>query len=435
MTHSNTASKASGASQPVGKSPLIAIFLTVFIDLLGFGIVIPLLPVYTKAYGATEIQLGLLFSSFSLMQFLFAPMWGRLSDRIGRRPVLIGGLLGTAASYALFAYSNTLLLIFISRFFAGFFGANISCAQAYIADVTTQENRAKGMGLIGAAFGLGFTVGPLVGGELSTIGTWVPGAAASIFSLLAAIYAYLKLPEPERHQPNFRAIPQGAQVRHVVAEPRLGVIYLLIFLSVVAWAGFEAMFTRFGLAAFPKKFGLAESIDKATVLQVIESAKYTGRYLFFIGVAAAIIQGGLIRRLVKRFGEVGLSVAGPFFLALSFIIVAWAGTTMPGTEEGWTWVLIGCGLMPLGFGLNNPALNGLVSRAAPEDQQGAYLGLYQSTASLARVVGPPLTGWVFAAFGPAMPFASGAILLLLATGIAWWYRGRYGRTFARKETA
>lgn len=446
----NASAAAPVAPKGGGKSPLIAIFLTVFIDLLGFGIVIPLLPVYTKAYGASEVELGLLFSAFSLMQFLFAPMWGRWSDRIGRRPILIGGLFGTAASYALFAVANYMLppegalggstgfvmaLIFASRFLAGFFGANISTAQAYIADVTTQENRAKGMGLIGAAFGLGFTVGPLVGGELSALGTWAPGAAAALFSLASATFAWFKLPEPDRHSPSTRAIPQGTQVRHVLAEPRLGVVYVLIFLSVVAWAGFEAMFTRFGLAAFPTKFGLEHSIERATVAQVIDSAKYTGRYLFFIGVVSAIIQGGLIRRLVKRYGEVGLSVAGPFFLAISFAIVAWAGISMPGTEEGWMWVLIGCGLMPLGFGLNNPALNGLVSRAAPEDQQGAYLGLYQSTASLARVVGPPLTGAVFKLLGAAWPFVTGAGLLFLAAAIAWWYRGRYGSTFARGPAA
>ena len=144
-----TSPKAAGA----GRSPLLFIFLTVFIDLLGFGIVLPLLPVYSKAYGADEISLGLLFSCFSGMQFLFAPMWGRLSDRIGRRPVLIGGLLGTAASYVLFAYAHSMPMLFASRLLAGFFGANISTAQAYIADVTTPENRAKGMGLIGAAFG------------------------------------------------------------------------------------------------------------------------------------------------------------------------------------------------------------------------------------------------------------------------------------------
>src|SRR5262249_48531049 len=172
------------SAAPAGRSPLLFIFLTVFIDLLGFGIVIPLLPVYTKAYGASESQLGILFGCFSGMQFLFAPMWGRLSDRIGRRPVLIGGLVGTAASYVLFGLANSMPLLFASRILAGFFGANISTAQAYIADVTAPENRARGMGLIGAAFGLGFTLGPWIGGELAHVSIHAPGflAAGRAFS-------------------------------------------------------------------------------------------------------------------------------------------------------------------------------------------------------------------------------------------------------------
>src|SRR5690349_3175844 len=168
-----------------GRSPLLFIFLTVFIDLLGFGIVIPLLPIYSENYHASEATLGLLFTSFSGMQFLFAPMWGRLSDRMGRRPVLIGGLIGTAFSYVLFANAHDLTMLFVSRLLAGFFGGNISAAQAYIADVTPPEKRAQGMGLIGAAFGLGFTFGPPLGGILSTYSMALPGYLAAGLSLAA----------------------------------------------------------------------------------------------------------------------------------------------------------------------------------------------------------------------------------------------------------
>src|SRR5580765_3221671 len=179
------------------RSHLLFIFLTVFIDLLGFGIVIPLLPVYSDMYGADAQELGILFGCFSGMQFLFAPMWGRLSDRVGRRPVLVGGLVGTSAASLLFGFAGSMPLIFASRLLAGFFGANISTAQAYIADVTTQENRAKGMGLIGAAFGLGFTLGPWVGGELAHVSIRAPGFLAAGLSFSAALFGYLTLREPE----------------------------------------------------------------------------------------------------------------------------------------------------------------------------------------------------------------------------------------------
>src|SRR5262245_46297099 len=161
--------RKSGAGRSVGRSPLVFIFLTVFIDLLGFGIVIPLLPVYSMAHTASKLEIGLLFASFSAMQFVFAPLWGRLSDRIGRRPVLIGGLMGPLAACLVFALSNSMAMLFASRMLAGFFGANISTAQAYIADTTSEKDRTKGMGLVGAAFGLGFTIGPLFGGELTRI--------------------------------------------------------------------------------------------------------------------------------------------------------------------------------------------------------------------------------------------------------------------------
>src|SRR5262245_6872744 len=215
-----------------GRSPLLFIFLTVFIDLLGFGIVIPLLPVYSDMYGADAQELGILFGCFSGMQFLFAPMWGRLSDRIGRRPVLIGGLVGTAASYLLFGLANSMPLLFVSRLLAGFFGANVSTAQAYIADVTTPENRAKGMGMIGAAFGLGFTLGPWIGGELAAISPGAPGFLAAGLSLCAAIFGYLKLPEPARERSGGTRVFRLDQARHAARDARIGIVLLLSFFFV-----------------------------------------------------------------------------------------------------------------------------------------------------------------------------------------------------------
>ena len=415
---------ATPSKAAAGRSPLLFIFLTVFIDLLGFGIVLPLLPVYSKAYGADEITLGLLFSCFSGMQFLFAPMWGRLSDRIGRRPVLIGGLIGTAGSYVLFGFANSLPLLFASRLLAGFFGANISTAQAYIADVTTPENRAKGMGLIGAAFGLGFTLGPLIGGELTSLSPSAPGFFAAGLSLCAAMFGYLRLPEPVRSGQGSRVF-KASQLKRALGDPRLSNLMLLTFLSVSAFGAFEAMFTRFGLARFPTIFHLPSALADASLEQIMAAAPVAGRYLAGIGIISAVIQGGLIRRLVPRFGETALTVAGPLFLGAALFVVG-----IGGVLESWSVVIAGCILMPIGFGLNNPALIGLVSRASPAEEQGSFLGINQSISSLARMTGPPIAGALFKLFGPQSPFFAAAFLLLCATIVAVIYRKRFGASFA-----
>src|SRR5688572_19859706 len=303
------------------------------------------------------------------MQLVFAPMWGRLSDRIGRRPVLIGGLVGTAASYALFGVADSLGLLFASRLLAGFFGANISTAQAYIADVTTPANRAKGMGLIGAAFGLGFTLGPLFGGELTRISPGAPGFFAAGLSLAAALFGYLRLPEPVRSVAGSRVF-HASQLKRALGDPRVATPMLLTFLSVVAFGSFESTFTRFGLARFPEVFHLGGAVDRASLEQILDAAPIAGRYLAAIGIISAIIQGGLIRRLVPRFGEASLAVAGPLFLSLALFVIA-----VGGVFDRWSLVIAGCVLMPIGFGLNNPSLIGLLSRASPHAEQGAFLGI------------------------------------------------------------
>lgn len=430
-----------------GRSPLLFIFLTVFIDLLGFGIVLPLLPVYSLTYHMNEVELALLFSCFSGMQFLFAPMWGRLSDRIGRRPVLIGGLIGTSAAYVLFGFAHGKTLLFASRLMAGFFGANISTAQAYIADVTTAENRAKGMGLIGAAFGLGFTFGPLIGGELSSehFATWlsslltrfsggewsasellflrggVPGFLAAALSLSAAAFGFFKLPEPPRASRKPTRLFGAKELRHALREPRLGLLLVLSFLFIFCFSAFESMFTRFGLALFPGVFNVPNAIEKASIEQILDAAPIAGRYMCGIGLFAAIIQGGLIRRLVPRFGETKLAVAGPCILGASFFLI--------GLAQSWWLVIFACALMPFGFGLNNPALYGLISRASPQDEQGAYLGMNQSISSLARMCGPPFAGALFVHFGPHSPFVAAAAILLGCTLLAAHYRARFGASY------
>ena len=403
------------------RSPLLPVFLTVFIDLLGFGIVIPLLPIYSEAYGADEFTLGLLFASFSLMQLIFAPFWGRLSDRFGRKPILVGGLIGTSASYVLFGFADSMTLLFASRMLAGFFGANVATAQAYIADVTSPADRAKGMGLIGAAFGLGFTFGPLIGGLMVGVSMGMPGFLAAGLSLTAAVIGWIQLVEPARHRVESSRIFGFETVGIALRTPRVGTLLMLYFLGILAFSGFESMFIRFGLDRFPEAFGVAAQLESGSYEQYIAAARRAGIYMFFIGLASAAIQGGLIRRLVPRFGETRLIVAGPFFLGLSLAII--------GAATSWAIVILGCVLMPLGFGINNPSIQGLLSRAVPAEDQGAYLGLNQSLGSLARVVGPVLAGALYFYGDAALPFFVSAGLLLLATFVALNYRQRFAASF------
>jgi multidrug resistance protein len=403
------------------RSGLTPVFLTVFIDLLGFGIVIPLLPIYSEAYHASELSLGMLFASFSLMQLIFAPFWGRVSDRYGRRPVLIGGLVGTSLSYVLFGLATGMTMLFVARMLAGFFGANVTTAQAYVADVTKPEDRAKGMGIIGAAFGLGFTFGPLIGGETVRFSMMAPGFIAAALSATAAIYGFRYLPEPPRHRDEATRIFSLDTLVDACRAPRIGTLHLLYFLSILAFSGFESMFIRFGLAKFPSVFGVPDAIAGATRDQILGAAPIAGRYMFAIGLIAAFIQGGLIRRLVPRFGETKLIVAGPFLLGVALTII--------GLADHWGIVILGCAVMPLGFGINNPSVQGLLSRAVPDLRQGAFLGLNQSVGSFARVVGPVLAGAIFDWGGARMPFFVSSALLALAVLVAIGYGRRYTASF------
>jgi len=411
MSDQRPATSKSGALLPV--------FLTVFIDLLGFGIVIPLLPIYSEAYGADELTLGLLFASFSLMQLIFAPFWGRVSDRIGRKPVLVGGLMGTALSYVVFGLAHGMTLLFVSRLMAGFFGANVATAQAYVADVTDHADRSKGMGMIGAAFGLGFTFGPLIGGLMVSVSMGMPGFLAAGLSLSAALIGVSRLHEPERHRGSSIRIFGLDAITGAFGNPRVGTLLVLYFLAILAFSGFESMFIRFGLDRFPGAFHTAAAVGSHE--QYIQAARYAGIYMFLIGLASALVQGGLIRRLVPMYGETRLIIAGPLLLGVALTLV--------GAAPAWWVVIAGCVLMPMGFGINNPSIQGLLSRAAPVDHQGAYLGLNQSLGSLARVVGPVLAGALFVYGTAALPFFVSAGLLFVATAVATSYRRRFAASF------
>jgi len=373
--------------------PLIIVFVTVFIDLLGFGIIIPLLPFYAQTFGATAFTVGLLATSFSLMQFIFAPIWGRLSDRVGRRPIILLGLLGSCFSYLGFGMASTLTSLFAARIFAGIAGANIPTAQAVVADLTTPENRAKGMGLVGAAFGLGFIFGPAIGGFLSRYGYAVPAFFASGLSLANFAAAWFLLPETLK--PEHRAVERVGRIdalRAALARPHLPLLLLIGFLIVAAFSGYESTFALFA----EQSYGFhASSIG----------------YIFaFVGVVLVIVQGLLVGRAVKAFGEHHIVPASLAIVAVGLLMI-------PATRSVGA-LLVANGVMAVGMGFNNPALMSLISRYSAAEDQGGVLGLTQSLNSLARIVGPLWGGFAFDRLGIGMPYITSAAVMGIAALLA-----------------
>src|SRR5436305_1668960 len=362
------------------RSPLLVIFITVFLDLVGFGIVIPVLPFYVEGtkFNASPRVVGLLFASYSIMQLIFTPLLGRLSDRYGRRPVLFLSLLGTSVGFFILGFATKLWMLFVGRIIDGITGGNISTAQAYIADVTTKENRAKGMGLIGAAFGLGFVFGPAIGGVLSRWdinlgGYHIPGISVPLIFAGALAFAnatllYFVLPEtvtPDHPARESAATARWSQLFKALHRSRLAFVLVIYFLFVVA---FSIMTSSFGLFTL-YRFGF--------------DARDTGWIFAYVGVIGAIVQGGLIRRLVKMFGEPALVVAGALLFAASLFVIP-----LTGPQTGLV-ALLGVGMaFAVGNGLATPSLTSLASKSAGAGEQGGVLGVTQSVASLARTVRP-----------------------------------------------
>lgn len=357
------------------RSPLVVIFTTIFIDLLGFGIVIPVLPFYAEGtqFNATPRTVGFLFASYSIMQLIFAPVLGRLSDKHGRRPILLISILGTGIGFLILGYATTVWMLFVGRILDGISGGNISTAQAYIADITPKEERAKGMGLLGAAFGLGFIFGPAIGGILSRWGTHVPFIFAAGLCFANAVLLFFTLPETVTPDHPARVSAAGARgVRRLIrslTEPRLGFVLTIYFLFVVA---FSIMATAFSLY---------------TMFRFGYDAQQTGYLFAYVGFIAVIIQGVLIGRLVKRFGELPLILVGALFFAGSLFAVPFVGPQTGGLLA----LLIGGGIFSLGNSLATPALSTLASKSTGAAEQGSVLGLLQSSGSLARAVGPSIT--------------------------------------------
>jgi DHA1 family tetracycline resistance protein-like MFS transporter len=351
--------------------PLLIIFITIFIDLLGFGMVIPLLPFFAQDFHATPFEIGLLVSSYSWMQFFFSPIFGSLSDKYGRRPILFFSIIGSGIGYLMIGLAGALWIVFAGRVLGGITGANLSTAQAYIADVTTVENRAKGMGLFGMAFGFGFIMGPAMAGILSKFGHEVPFFVAAGLSFANAILLYFILPETRRFS---EAIIEKkgriAELLESIKDSRFAVITLEYFLLVMA---FSMMTT-----AFPLYTGHSFGYD----------AEQTGYVLAYVGLLAVIMQGGLLGKLAQKFGEANLVVVGCSLLVLSFVAVPFVSKD----SFGLLGLLAGAGCFAIGNSISSPALTSLASKAAGEFDQGKALGMMQSAASLARAIAPTVTG-------------------------------------------
>jgi len=384
----------------MSKKALFTLFLVIFIDLAGFGIIIPILPYYAQNYGAKGFEIGLLMSIYSFMQFLIAPLWGKLSDRVGRRPVLLVSILGTCLSLIVLGLAQSLTWLFIARFLAGICGANISTAYAYVSDVTTEKNRAKGMGIIGAAFGLGFMFGPAIGGLLSQYSYQAPMFFGAALAAVNFIFAWFSLKEPKiseeirathRHQPRSFKVFQKVLGQSSQTLLAIG----LFFLVVIAVTQMEVLFAIFMKA----EYGF--------------NAKKAGMALAGLGLIMVLIQGGAIGRLTKKFGEKKLIFFGTAIGCIGLSIFA-------ATNSVWVAMISLC-FMTIGHSFLHPCLSSLASLSAPKQFRGTTMGVFHSAGSLARVVGPPTAGALYDHINHGAPFYSGALILAVGFFILFIY--------------
>jgi DHA1 family tetracycline resistance protein-like MFS transporter len=398
---------------------LLTVFLTILLDLIGFGMILPLLTFYAQEFHATPLQIGLLFSSYSLTQLLFAPLLGRLSDRVGRRPVLLASIAGSVLSYAIFAAAPSYAVLLLARSLSGVAAANYAIAQAYMADVSPPAERSKAMGLVGAAFGLGFVLGPALSGILAEMATvsdtlarlgprLVPVAAASLsaINLSMALFSL-----PESLSPELRrdaTARKGSwlgvtELREVWRDSPLRGLMVLFFLVMFCFSMMETTLALFCQARFG--FGHRE----------------TSWLFVFVGVVLVIVQGGLLGRLVRRFGERRLILSGIVLMALGLALLPLTPAFPAGLPLVWTrlWlVLASLFLLAVGQGVHNPSTTGLLSRLAGQESQGSTIGLSRSFGALARILGPSAGTWIFGFAGAGWPFWTAGGLMLVALAVA-----------------
>jgi DHA1 family tetracycline resistance protein-like MFS transporter len=407
---STRSSSTSSASSSPSKNVLGVVFVTIFLDLVGFGILIPIQPFLAENFGASPKIVTLLGASYSLMQFLFAPFWGRLSDRIGRRPVMLISIFLGSLGYLGFALSRNLSELFIARLLSGFGNANLGAAQAVIADSTTHENRAKGMGLIGAAFGLGFIFGPALGGFFGQWGLAVPVFVAAGLGFLNWLWAYWALPETRKalsENTVQKGIYLGLKIQDLKVAWTTPNVPIMLLIFLLGTTGFSMMEQVLGLL-----------IEFTWVKQLVEgdhariATRMTSTFLVIVGVTATIVQGGLIGKLVKRFGERRLMILGPCITSVGMLGLV--VTSSLGIFPAFLAVAV---ILACGTGITSPSQMSLLSRFAPVDSRGAVLGVGQSAASFGRFIGPAFSGWIFESHTQA-PFILGALFLLTCALLA-----------------
>jgi len=366
--------------------PLLIIFLTIFVNLIGFGIIIPLLPFYAETFGASPLVIGLLFAVFSLCQLVAAPALGHLSDRYGRRPILVFSLAGTVVSFVMLAVAHSVTMLFVARIVDGLSGGNISTARAYVADVTEPKDRARAYGLIGAAFGLGFILGPALSGVLARISYTAPIWAAVVITTVATAMAWLWLPETvHRAQAG-----TGNPFRYLPALIRRPLVRRVLCVDFMYWFAFAVFQTTFALFA-ARRFGF--------------DAPKTGYFFAAFGVLGAVIQGGLIRPIVRRLGDRPTFILGLGFGALGLVACTFAHSV----------AMFAIALVPLAFGIGfgHPTVSSLVSFVARADEQGRVQGAAGAFESLGRTIGPVWGNASLAALGDSTPYISAAGVLLL----------------------
>lgn len=387
---------ADAAAKKASRTAILMVALVVLVDITGFGLILPLLPFWAERLGANPFEVGLILSVYALAQFLFTPVLGALSDRFGRRPVILISLLIEAAGFALTALAGTLPFLLVARFIGGLGASNIGSAQAVVADVTAPKDRARGMGMVGAAIGVGFVIGPALGGVLASFGPTVPFWAALVVALLNALLVLFLLPETRGKRP---MAVQGAKQQfalfagwqRAIRTPAIARLILVNLLFTLAFTAMEAVYPLFSQDVFGW------------------GATQNGYIFTYVGVIIVIMQGGMVGQLVKRFGERGLQIAGLGLLAVGLALLPFSGTL--------ALMLVALALLSIGDGAVTPTNNALLSLATPPEAQGETLGLSQGIAGLGRMIAPLIAGALFSV-GIGLPFVVGAGLAVVAMLVA-----------------
>ncbi len=384
-------------------SPVFVVVMTLLIDATGFGIIIPLLPFYARTFQAGSAALGILVASFPLMQFIFSPILGRISDDVGRKPVLIISILTSTASFLLFAIADSFLILLLSRVAAGL-ATETAVAQAYIADISSEKERASGIGKVGAAHGAGFIIGPAIGGFLSVYGFSAPGFAAVSLTLVNLLFVLFFLPESLEKESSERLLSPRSPNRffHMLpaafAKPLIGAVMVIFFIVFLSFSAIPVIMPLLGVAFFG--FGSVEM----------------GYFFIYIGAIQIILQGAVIGRLTERFGEGKLIAFGPLVMMVGIFLMP----LIPNIAV----FMLSLTMISSGSGIMRTVVPSFISKITPANEQGGTLGVANSVASIARVPGPIIGGSLFEFAGLATPFLASAAMLMVTFGLGWRVRAQ-----------